>query len=198
VNRIDPAGISSNEGSGEAPISTRARVEAARSGDARATEALLAAEVDAVYRLALAIVGNDADARDVTQETMVTAWRQVGRLREADRFDVWLRRIAVNAARMHLRSRRRRGLREIPASEVDRRFDDPSVDPVSGRPDALVLRAALSRLDADRRVLLALHYLEGHPVAELAQILGIPPGTVKSRLSTARGALRSALEAEGG
>jgi RNA polymerase sigma-70 factor (ECF subfamily) len=166
----------------------RADVEAARSGDARAFEALIEREVDAVYRLALAITADEADARDATQETLIAAWRQLGRLRDPDRFAVWLRRIAVNAARMTLRARRRRGVREIPAVAVGFGVREPSSAPIAARPDGLVLRAALGRLDPDRRVLLALHYLEGRSVAELGEILEVPEGTVKSRLSAARAA----------
>jgi RNA polymerase sigma-70 factor (ECF subfamily) len=173
----------------------RTDVKAARSGDAHAFEVLMAREVDGVYRLALAITADEADARDVTQETLLAAWRQLGRLRDADRFDVWLRRIVVNAARMTLRAKRRRRIREIPAGEVAS-FREPSDDPVDARADALVLASALARLDDDRRALLALHYVEGRPIGELAAILGIPAGTVKSRLSAARAALQAALAAE--
>ena len=74
--------------------------------------------MDAVYRLSFAILGDEADARDAAQETFVAAWRQLPRLRDADRFDAWLQRVAVNAARMTLRSRGRRRVREIPAVQV--------------------------------------------------------------------------------
>jgi len=172
----------------------RADVEAARAGDARAFESLMAREVDGVYRLALAITADEADARDVTQESMIAAWRGLEALRDPDRFEAWLRRVVVNAARMTLRSRRRRRLREIPADEIVGR--EPTHDPVAPRADALVLRSAVARLDADRRILLALYYLEGRSVGEVAEILGIPSGTVKSRLSAARQALLTALAAE--
>ena len=174
----------------------RADVEAARSGDARAFEALIEREVDGVYRLALAITADEADARDATQETLIAAWRQVRSLRDPTRFNVWLRRIAVNAARMTLRSRRRRGVREIPAAEVSLPYGEPTDDPIAARPDALILRAALRRLDPDRRGLLALHYLEGRSIAELSEILEVPAGTVKSRLSAARSTLQQALAVE--
>jgi DNA-directed RNA polymerase specialized sigma24 family protein len=69
--------------------------------------------MDAVYRLSYAILGDEADARDAAQESFVAAWRQLGRLRDPERFDVWLQRIAVNAARQTIRARRRRRIREI-------------------------------------------------------------------------------------
>ena len=70
--------------------------------------------MDAVYRLTFAILGNEADAADAAQETFVAAWRQIRRLRQPDRFDSWLQRVAVNAARMTHRARRRRGPGDSP------------------------------------------------------------------------------------
>ncbi len=151
--------------------------------------------MDAVYRLSFAILADEADARDAAQDTFVTAWRQIGKLRDPERFDAWLQRVAVNAARMTHRSRRRRGVREIPASRVGGVADLPATaSPVET--DARTLEVALSRLSIDQRSILALHHLEGRSVAELAEILDIPTGTVKSRLHTARQALHAALRAE--
>ncbi len=149
--------------------------------------------MDAVYRLSFAILGNEADARDAAQETFVTAWRQLGKLRDPDRFDAWLQRVAVNAARMTHRARRRRGIREIASSEIER----SAADPLAGPTDADRLERALAALDIDQRSILALHHLESRSVAELAGILGIPEGTVKSRLYTARRALQAALDVDG-
>ncbi|MEX2011634.1 MAG: sigma-70 family RNA polymerase sigma factor [Chloroflexota bacterium] len=163
-----------------------ALVDRARLGDLDAFESIVRARMDAVYRLSLAILGDEADARDASQEAFVAAWRQLPRLREPERFDAWLQRIAVNAARMTLRSRARRRVREIRAvPPTPAAVDDP------GR-----LGAALEALPIDQRTLLALHYLEGRQVSEIAEILKIPAGTVKSRLFAARRALDRALGTE--
>lgn len=151
--------------------------------------------MDAVYRLSYAILGDEADARDAAQETFVTAWRQIGRLRDADRFEAWLQRVAVNAARMTHRARRRRGVREIPASRVGGVTDLVAPSKPS-EADAAVLDVALRRLPIEQRTILALHHLEGRPITELAVILEIPIGTVKSRLHAARQALQAAIDAE--
>src|SRR5436305_14953370 len=86
-------------------------VERARAGDADAFDQLARSRIDAVYRTALAILGSPADARDATQETLVSMWRGLPSLKSADAFDGWLHRITVNASKMALR--RRRGVREV-------------------------------------------------------------------------------------
>lgn len=149
--------------------------------------------MDAVYRLTSAILGNEADARDAAQETFVAAWREIGRLREPDKFEAWLQRVAVNAARQTHRARSRRRVREIPSSTVA-----ALANRVAGAPrdDAAILDAALATLPVDQRAILVLHHLEGRPIAELATILQITEGTAKSRLFTARRALAAAINAD--
>jgi len=151
--------------------------------------------MDAVYRLSFAILADEADARDAAQDTFVTAWRQIGKLRDPERFDAWLQRVAVNAARMTHRARRRRGVREIPAGRVTG-VDGllPTASPADA--DASTLDLAMRRLPVEQRSILVLHHLEGHPIAVLAEILEIPLGTVKSRLHAARQALQAAIDAE--
>lgn len=147
--------------------------------------------MDAVYRLSLAITGNEADARDASQQTFVAAWQSVSRLRDSDRFDGWLRRIAVNEARMSVRARQRRRVREIPSSHHVAAYE-PTID----LDDATRLDIALARLTPEQRAILALHHVDGRSVAEIAGVLSIPIGTVKSRLFAARRALDAALGAE--
>jgi RNA polymerase sigma-70 factor, ECF subfamily len=150
--------------------------------------------MDAVYRLTFAILGNEADATDAAQETFVAAWRNVRRLRDPDRFDAWLQRVAINTARMTHRARRRRAVREIPASDVIGTSGMPAMPTVDD--DAIVLDRALERLPVEQRAILVLHHLEGRAVAEIADILEVPVGTVKSRLHTARQAVHVAIDTE--
>ena len=148
-----------------------------------------------MYRLSFAILGNEADARDAMQETLLGAWRQLRGLREPARFDPWLQRIVVNSARQVIRSKQRRRTREIPASVVESLAGLPAP---SARDDAAVLDAALAILPVEVRSILVLHHLEGRGVAELAEILQVPAGTVKSRLFTARQALAASIAREEG
>ena len=146
-----------------------------------------------MYRLSFAILGSEADAHDAAQSSLVEAWRQLSRLREPERFDAWLQRIVVNAARQVIRANSRRRVREVPASTVEA-LDGPAAP--SGRDDAAVLDVALRTLPVEQRSILVLHHLEGHGLAELAAILAIPVGTAKSRLFTARRALAAAIARE--
>lgn len=188
------------ERASEGPIETakdRSLADRARNGDLDAFEELMHARIDAIYRLSYAIVGDEADARDATQEAFIAAWRRIRGLRDADRFDAWLQRIAVNTARMTLRARGRRRVREIPSGDIAAMAaaSDHAVA-APERADADVLGSALDRLPLDQRTILVLHHLEGRELADLAEILGIPLGTVKSRLHTARAALQAALASE--
>jgi RNA polymerase sigma-70 factor, ECF subfamily len=175
------------------PAIDRSLIDRARNGDLDAFESIVNARMDAVYRLTSAILGNEADARDAAQETFVAAWRQMAALREPERFDAWLQRVAVNAARQTHRARSRRRVREIPSSTVSTLADRTAGSPPD---DAAILDSALARLPVEQRAILVLHHLEGRPVTELATILDIPEGTAKSRLFTARRALAAAIAAD--
>lgn len=180
-----------------------ALVRRARTGDAAAFEALVDTRIDRCYRLAWSILANDADAADATQDALVSAWRQLPRLRDPSAFDGWLNRIVANAALMARRHRVR--LREVsvgptyPGDEVPQLQPPP---PVSARTaqdefvDNDAIGRAFDRLRPQDRVILVLHHVEERPVAEIARSLGIPVGTAKWRLHAARRALEKAMEAE--
>jgi len=175
----------------------RELVEAARRGDRDAFEALVRGEVAGVYRTALAILGNAADAEEATQDAFLGAWRGFPSLRDPERFDAWLGRIVVNACRMTLR--RRRGVREIAldadvAAAVVERATEASADPAAIAIDALTFDRAFESLSVDERQLLTLAYADDRPLEEVGRLLDIAVGTVKSRLSRARAALARGLE----
>ena len=165
-------------------------IDRARRGDVAAFETLIEQRMDAVYRLCLAITGDPAEAADASQDAILAAWRGLPRLRQPDRFEAWFQRLVVNAARMRLRTTRR--LREVLQSEIgsETLIVNAAVD------DGMMVGEAMRRISAEQRTLLALHHVQGLGIAELAHVLGIPPGTVKSRLYAARQALASALESE--
>jgi RNA polymerase sigma-70 factor (ECF subfamily) len=176
-----------------------ALVERARSGDIEAFDALARRRVDGLYRTALAIVRNESDARDATQEALIAAWRQLPRLRDPGRFDVWLTRILVNACRTLLRRRNRNVVREITVEAAGwGTSSEPTASSgsVEGTAEADAIGRAFARLDTGPRALLVLHHVEERPLAEIAAVLGVPVGTVKWRLHDARRALERALRQE--
>lgn len=186
-----------------ATLGDDALIRRARSGDAAAFGTLIDPRIDRCYRLAWSILSNDADAADATQEALVTAWRQLPRLRDPAAFDGWLNRIVANAALMARRHRVR--LREVSvqpaypdggtgeAAPSDDRFARTDIDEMA---DNDAIGRAFDRLRPQDRMILALHHVEERPVAEIAASLGIPVGTAKWRLHAARNALERALEAE--
>jgi RNA polymerase sigma-70 factor, ECF subfamily len=181
-----------------------ALVRRAARGDIAAFDALVASRLDRCYRLAWAILENDADAADATQEAFVAAWRQLPRLRDPAAFDGWLNRIVANAARMSRRHRIR--LREVRVRPAATPVDDLATTALAaGDREQRELEAvaerdaigrAFDRLRPEERAILALHHVDERPVAEIARALGIPVGTAKWRLHAARRALQRSIEAE--
>lgn len=164
-------------------------VRRAQHREREAFEMLVEQHMAAVFRLAAAIVG-PTDAADVTQETFLTAWQQLPRLREPDAFPAWLRRICVNRARNWLRDAKRS--RPSAPSESAEWRAAVSADFGAAVEARAVLEPAFDQLTPDQRSILALHYSLGYSIAEAAEVLGVPVGTAKSRLSAALAALRQA------
>jgi RNA polymerase sigma-70 factor (ECF subfamily) len=150
--------------------------------------------MDPTFRIALAILGNEADARDATQDVFLRAWRSLPSLRDPALFPAWFGRIVVNTCRTAARSRGRQRVREIPVEWLDEPTGDPAVDGRIAEIDAI--DRALDRLSGAERTLLALHHYRQMPLAEIGDAFGISEKTVKSRLFSARRALERALEDE--
>lgn len=164
----------------------RGLVERARLGEHDAYAALIdvrLARLDAAARL---ILRDSELARDAVQEALIRAWRDLPGLRDPERFDAWLHRLVVNSCLDLIRHRKRRVV------EVELGPIDPPVtrDVAGDLADRQLVDEALSRLDPGHRAVVALHYLLGVPLPEVARILGIPPGTAKSRLHYALAAMR--------
>jgi RNA polymerase sigma-70 factor (ECF subfamily) len=176
-----------------------ALVERARRGDHDAFASIVDARLSATFRTALAILGNEADARDATQEIFLRAWRNLPELREPDRFGAWFGRIVVNTCRTAIRGRRRRIVREISVGALPGDGEElaSTESPHDDRAaDLDLLTHALDRLSVPERTLLALHHFEHLSLDEIAARLGVPSKTVKSRLFSARRSLERALEVE--
>jgi RNA polymerase sigma-70 factor (ECF subfamily) len=172
-------------------------IERARRGDREAFESIVDARLGSAFRTAMAILGNEADARDATQDTFVRVWRDLAGLRDAGRFDQWFGRILVNTCRSAVRGRGRRWVRELSVSEMPSGgagFDPPAEARDLRSWDDDVVTRALERVSIAERTILVLHYYEELSLAEIASRLGVPAKTVKSRLFTARRSHERAVE----
>lgn len=166
-------------------------VMAARGGDDEAFARLVDLEAPAAYRLALTIVRSPAEAEDAVQDAFVQAWRRIDSLRDPDRWSAWFRRLLVRCAVE--RARRRHLVREV---DLDLALDIPRLEPSPHPAERLALLAALGRLDPSDRAMLSLRYFADLEMQDVADALGIPLGTAKSRLHRALGRLREGLGQE--
>ena len=167
-------------------------VERARDGDRDAFAALVALTSDRMYGVAARILRDDMLAEDALQSAFINVWRQLPTLRDPDRFEAWLRRVLVHAC--YAEARRRRAwaaiVRVLPV-------DGPAApDSMISILDRDVLDRAFRRLRVEQRAVFVLHHHLGLPLAEIAETLGIPPGTARSRLHYATRVLRAAVEAD--
>jgi RNA polymerase sigma-70 factor (ECF subfamily) len=176
-------------------------VRAAQSGDQAAFTEIVRRFQRAVYRVAYALTRNPSDADDIAQETFVRAYQAIGRFRAGEPLHPWLSRIAVNLAySLHRRRRRRPETSIEPLIESGRQWaaaDDPVERVEEGERHAR-LTEAFGQLSVEHQAVLTLRVVDDLSYDEIAHALGVPVGTVMSRLSRARAELRSRLRARGG
>jgi len=167
-------------------------VEQARRGDREAFDSLARLTGDRCMAIAFRILRDFDLADDAVQSALLTAWRELRSLRDPERFEPWLHRILTNACYAEARRRRRwsEGIQVL------------SVEPVHGTDDYATvdnrdqLERAFRRLTVQQRAVLVFHHYLGLPLPEVAVRIGIPLGTVKSRMHHAKRALRASLDAE--
>jgi len=161
----------------------------ARQGDSAAFHELIDRHGERLFRLAYSLVGNRADAEDVTQETLMGAYEHMHGFKERATVKTWLTRILVRqAARCH---RRRGRSREKPVSAPDTVAANGTAAESTRR--HLDVQRALDRLSPDHHEVVVLREFEGMSYAEMAHALGVPQGTVESRLYRARQELKTLL-----
>lgn len=180
------------------PLEDAELVELARDGDIPAYEELVARYQGIAYRVAWLVTRQAGEAEDAVQEAFVKAYYALPKFRRGAPFRPWLLRIAANEARNRVRSSRRREGLALRAAVADP--GGAALSPEAAaleREEALALMRALERLREPDRLVIAYRYLCELSETEMADALGVRPGTVKSRLSRALGRLRTELEASG-
>ena len=182
-----------------------ALVQRAKQGDVEAFARLSARYKDKIRNYVARLCGDPPEAEDLTQEVFIRAFVAMRRFRGTATFQTWLYKIATNIALDALRRRRRAGPRplsldapiETDESPVQREFADTSQDPhqtVAARELQHEVQQAINSLSEKLRVVIVLFDIQGLAYEEIAEVLGLPLGTVKSRLFNARMALRQRLQ----
>ena len=170
-----------------------------KQGDIQAFEPLIEAYEKQIYHLCLRMTGNPEDARDLTQESFLKAWQKLGQYHVESAFSTWLYRLSSNLCIDFLRQQKRRTVFSLTTEEdTGEELEVASVDPT---PEEIVLQMddrravadAMKELDEDHRLILTLRVVEDMPYEQIAQVLGVKEGTVKSRLARARTKLRRIL-----
>ena len=141
------------------------------------------------YRLATLILRDRDEAEDATQEAIVRAWSGWGTMRDRTRFDAWFDRILVNVCRNRMRH-----ARTIRMVALDDTHDLQTADSYGATIARLALEPAFAQLTPEQRIIVVLRFWRDLSVDDIAERLGVPPGTVKSRLHYALKALREAIE----
>jgi RNA polymerase sigma-70 factor (ECF subfamily) len=166
-------------------------VEQARRGDREAFAILAKTHGDRLVSVAHRILRDLGRAEDVVQQTLVIAWRELPRLRDPDRFEAWVNRILVRGCYEEARRARAWGA-QVRVLKVEPAAPDSSSE-LANRDE---LERGFRRLPPEQRAILVLHHYVGLAPAEIAETLGIPEGTTRSRLHYAHRAMRAALEAD--
>jgi RNA polymerase sigma-70 factor (ECF subfamily) len=176
----------------------RELVERAGRGERAAYELLARSTAPRLYAVAHRILRDTDRADDAVQNALVAIWKEIGRLRDPDRFEAWTYRLIVRACSAEIRQERRwrPAVRLIPGQ------DPPVAGAIAGRDwagsvaDREQLERAFRRLSPEQRAVVVLHHYVGLPMPEVAMALEIPTGTATSRLHYATKALRAALDAD--
>ena len=165
-------------------------IQRAVDGDRLAQQTIYEALCDRVHRLVLRVVG-ESDVDDVTQDVFVHIFRKLGTFRRESEFTTWVHRLAINESLQHLRRVRRRST--IPLEE------NSMISRAAGNESEIkeLFETAFSRIDGELRLLLELKEVERLSYSKIAELIGIPEGTVGSRLNRARRDLREQLTALG-
>ena len=178
-------------------VADDALVAQAQQGDRRALDQLLARHYDRVYAVCRRVTGDDSDAADAAQEAMISVVRHLASFDARSTFGTWIYRIATNSSLDELRRRRRRPVPTAHSSAADEPVDQRAEERFGAIADRPALDAALADLAEDFRVAVVLRDVADLDYADIADILAIPVGTVKSRIARGRATLARSLDDDG-
>lgn len=175
-------------------ISDAACVRKIQRGDTDAFEILLRRHEKAIFNLVYRMLGDYDDAAETAQETFLSAYRAIGQFRGEANFSTWLYRIALNHANTRRKSRNAREHRLVPIDTTE--VNDTQLGPAETLEKKEIrerVQQALNELEPEDAAVILLRDMQDSPYEEVARVLDVPVGTVKSRLHRARRALKSRL-----
>jgi RNA polymerase sigma-70 factor, ECF subfamily len=180
-------------------LSEQEAIERAKQGDAESFEVLYGLHKRRVYSLCLRMMGNTAEAEDLTQEAFLQLFRKIATFRGESAFSTWLHRLTVNVVLMHLR---KKGLDTVSLEETldPQQEGGPKKDVgvrdnvLAGSIDRVNLQRSIEMLSPGYRLVFVLHDIEGYEHNEIAQMMGCSVGNSKSQLHKARMKLRELLK----
>lgn len=173
----------------------------AQKGDESAFESLVIEHQQKVYNICLRMTGNEQDAYDLSQESFLKAWKGLETFQFESAFSTWLYRLTSNACLDFLRAQKRRPTTSLTTEDDDGETVQIDVEDAAPTPEQAVLaaedremlKAALDAIDDEARAIITLRVIDGLSYEQIAAVLGIKEGTVKSRLSRAREKLKKKL-----
>lgn len=174
-------------------------------GDQEAFADLMARNEKQVYNLCLRMAGDPEDARDLTQESFLKAWRGLQFYKSECSFSTWLYRLSTNVCIDHLRSRKRKGAVSLSVTDEggeETELEIPDAEPlpeqqIIHREERQAIAAAMNRLEEEYRTVLTLRVVEELSYEQIAEVLDLKAGTVKSRIARARIKLKKILQENG-
>lgn len=179
-------------------------IQRAMSGDKEAFGELVKQYESMVYNTAMQALRNAEDAYDVSQEVFIKAWRSIGSFRGESKFSTWIYRITSNQIKDYIRAKSRHATLSLSEydndNDTDKEIDIPDASR-SVMPEEVYLRdelrdtvrEAIASMSADHRQIIVLRDIEGYSYEEIAEMLGLEIGTVKSRINRARNAVKDFL-----
>ncbi|MDI6705661.1 MAG: sigma-70 family RNA polymerase sigma factor [Bacillota bacterium] len=181
-------------------------VERSKEGDLQAFEELVLMYQKQIYNLGYRMMGNEEDACDIAQEAFLRAYKSIGKFNLKSRFGTWIYRIAMNLCIDELRKRKKAKLYPIVHNDNPEDKQYKLVSDAGDLPEELVekketrlkVQQAINRLPEDHRTMIVLRDIQGRSYQEIADIMGLNLGTVKSRISRARYNLKEEIEKQTG
>lgn len=166
-------------------------IKKAKKGDKEALTEIIIKKKNSLYKIAKSLLKEESDIEDVVQETIITAYIKIYKLRNEELFDIWIKRILINECRKFYK---RKYKKEIPVETEKMEYLISTKDKLVEQEDKMDFKLFIKKLNRDEKMILLLYYQEGYTTKEISEILEIKEGTIKSKISRAKIKLKKILD----